>query len=212
MEINAKMKVCESPFIPSHLTFRKFRISLTFSQSITQQSNNQSNLSIYYNIPKFRILGCYKPSTLKMNLVLEIQRGQKEIGQGQGLLKIHRSSQGVWGATTLRSIVTVPSKLIYSILIVDSVSLPTSWEIPSLWHNLFPQFFCILSSWYGSSMTASSQLMGLAPKLNNYRYLMVVNDLWFLLQEMGLVEPHRISYVWQQLPCTREKLSYHSKV
>ena len=28
--------------------------------------------------------------------------------------------------------------------------------------------------------------MGRVPKLNNYRYLMVVNNLWFLLQEMGL--------------------------
>ena len=66
-----KMKVWESPFIPSHLTFKKFRIhSLS-----DNQSNNQSNLSIYYNIPKFRILGCYKPTTLKMNLVLEIRRG-----------------------------------------------------------------------------------------------------------------------------------------
>ena len=26
---------------------------------------------------------------------------------------------------------------------------------------------------------------------------MVVNDLWFLLQEMGLVDPHRITYGWQ---------------
>ena len=67
----ANMKVWESPFIPSHLTFKKFRIhSLS-----DNQSNNQSNLSIYYNIPKFRILGCYKPTTLKMNLVLEIRRG-----------------------------------------------------------------------------------------------------------------------------------------
>ena len=39
---------------------------------------------------------------------------------------------GVCGATTVRSMVTVPSKLIYSILIVDSVSLPRSREIPSL--------------------------------------------------------------------------------
>ena len=53
------MKVWESPFISSHLTFKKVSNSLTFSQSITQQSNKQSNLSIYYNIPKFRILGCY---------------------------------------------------------------------------------------------------------------------------------------------------------
>ena len=36
-----------------------FQKVLNFTQSITRQSNNQSNLSIYYNIPKFRILGCY---------------------------------------------------------------------------------------------------------------------------------------------------------
>ena len=40
--------------------------------------------------------------------------------------------------------------------------------------------------------------------LNNYRYLVVVNNLWFLLQEMGLVDPHCITYDWQQLPCTRD--------
>ena len=67
-----KMKVWESPFIPSHLTFKKFQISLNQSHN---NSNKQTNLSIYYNIPKFRILGCYKPTTLKMNLVLEIRRG-----------------------------------------------------------------------------------------------------------------------------------------
>ena len=35
-------------------------------------------------------------------------------------------------------------------------------------------------------MTGSSYLTGLAPILNNYRYLMVVKTLWFLLQEMGV--------------------------
>ena len=35
--IKARMKVWESPFIPSHLTFKKFQNSLTFSQSTTQQ-------------------------------------------------------------------------------------------------------------------------------------------------------------------------------
>ena len=74
------MKVWESPFIPSHLTFKRFRIPLTFSQSIKQSTQS----ICYYNIPKFRILGCYKPTTLKMNLVLEIRRGQQEIGQGLG--------------------------------------------------------------------------------------------------------------------------------
>ena len=62
------MKVWESPFIPSHLTFKDFE----FHSISLNQSNNQSNLFVYYNIPKFRILGCYKPTTLKMNLVLEI--------------------------------------------------------------------------------------------------------------------------------------------
>ena len=33
---------------------------------------------------------------------------------------------------------------------------------------------------------------------------MVVNNLGFLLHEMGLVDPHRITYGWQKLPCTRE--------
>ncbi len=41
---------------------------------------------------------------------------------------------------------------------------------------------------------------------------MVVNHLWFLLQEMGLVDPHRITYDWQELPCTRETFLYHSKL
>ena len=184
------MKVWESPFIPSHLTFKRFRISLTFSQSITQQSNKQSNLSIYYNIPKFRILGCYKPTTLKMNLVLEIRRGQQEKVRVWGSSQNPSIITGVWGATTLRSMVTVPSKLRSYILIVGSVDLLrfSGKFLLSLfrqWHNLFLNS-SVLSSWYGSSETGSSQLTGLAPILNNYRYLMVVNNLWCLLQEMGL--------------------------
>ena len=84
------MKVWESPFIPSHLTFKSFQF-----HSINHTTIKQTiNLSIYYNIPKFRILGCYKSTTLKMNLVLEIRRGQQEIGQGLGVFKIHRSSPG----------------------------------------------------------------------------------------------------------------------
>ena len=33
---NAKMKVWESPFIPSHLTFKSFKFPLNFTQSINQ--------------------------------------------------------------------------------------------------------------------------------------------------------------------------------
>ena len=96
----------------------------------------------------------------------------------------------VWGATTLRIIVTVPSKLVYSILVVDSVSLlrfsEKSYSGSSDSGITFLLNSRVLSSWYGSSVTGSSYLTGLAPILNNYRYLMVVNNLWFLLQEMGL--------------------------
>ena len=114
-----KNKSLGKSFYSLSFNFQKFRIP---SLSVNQ-SNNQSNLSIYYNIPKFRILGCYKPTTLKMNLVLEIRRGQQEIGQGLGSPQNPSIISGVWGATTLRNIVTVPPKLVYSILIVDSVGL-----------------------------------------------------------------------------------------
>ena len=132
------MKVWESPFIPSHLTFKKFRIhSLS-----DNQSNNQSNLSIYYNIPKFRILGCYKPTTLKMNLALEIRRGQKEIGQVRGLLKIHRSSPGSWVLPPLEAWLWFPrNSYTSSILLIVSVFLDLRENSFSglfqQWHNLF---------------------------------------------------------------------------
>ena len=142
------MKVWESPFIPSHLTFKKFQISLNFTQSI-KQSNN---LSIYYNIPKFKILGCYKPTTLKMNLVLEIRRGQKEIGQGLGVFSKsvdqHRGS-GVQPPleTLLRPHqYSCPPSLfltgpVFSDLQYNSFSRLFRW-----WHNLFLNS-SVLSSW-----------------------------------------------------------------
>ena len=126
------MKVWESPFIPSHLTFKKFRISLI------QSHNNETkiNLSIYYNIPKFRILGCYKPTTLKMNLVLEIRRGQKEIGQVWGLLA-RVLVRKVRGATTLKKQGHGSNKLRYFLWSVDNVCLFTYPTIaPS------PKLFC----------------------------------------------------------------------
>ena len=48
----------------------------------------------------------------------------------------------------------------------------------------------------------------LAPKLNNYRYLMVVNNLWFLLQEMGLGWSSPYNLRLTKLPCTRGKNTY----
>ena len=133
------MKVWESPFIPSHLTFKKFQIhSLS-----DNQSKSQSNLSIYYNIPKFRILGCYKPTTLKMNLVLEIRRGQKEIGQGLGVFSKsidHLRGSGVLPPleTSLRShpCLYTPSLFltgpVFSDLQYNSFS-----RLFMQWHNLF---------------------------------------------------------------------------
>ena len=116
-------------FYSLSFNFQKFRI-----HSLSDiQSNNQSKLSIYYNIPKFRILGCYKPTTLKMNLVLEIRRGQQENRLGLGSSQYPSIVSGVWGATTLRSMVTVPSKLIYFIHIVNSVGLLRSSRKFLLW-------------------------------------------------------------------------------
>ena len=45
--ITAKMKVWESPFIPSHLTFKSLKIhSLSVYQSHNNQTNNQNYLFI----------------------------------------------------------------------------------------------------------------------------------------------------------------------
>ena len=52
-----------------------FQKEFEFHSISRNQSNNQSIYLFVYNIPKFRILGCYKPTTLKMNPVLEIRRG-----------------------------------------------------------------------------------------------------------------------------------------
>ena len=69
---NAKCESLGKPFYSLSFNFPK---SFEF-HSINHTTIKQSiYLSIYYNIPKFRILGCYKPTTLKMNLVLEIWRG-----------------------------------------------------------------------------------------------------------------------------------------
>ena len=142
-----KVKVWESPFIPSHLTFKKFRIH----SLLDNQSNDQSNLSIYYNIPKFRILGCYKPTTLKMNLVLEIRRGQKEISQVWGLLKIHRSSPGSGVLPPLEAwLLFHQNSYTPSLFLTVSVfSDPRENSFSKLfrqWHNLFLNS-SVLSSW-----------------------------------------------------------------
>ena len=106
-------------FYSLSFNFQKVRIhSLS-----DNQSNNQSNLSIYYNIPKFRILGCYKPTTLKWISPSRFGEASKKKVRVWGSPQNPSIIKGVWGATTLRSMVTVASKLIYSILILHSVGL-----------------------------------------------------------------------------------------
>ena len=89
----SKMKVWESPFIPSHLTFKRFRIPLNFTQSITQQSNKQS---IYLFIITFQNLEFWDVTNLPPLKWISSSRfgeARNRLGFG-GLLKIHRSSQG----------------------------------------------------------------------------------------------------------------------
>ena len=142
------MKVWESPFIPSHLTFKRFRIH---SLSVNQ-SNNQSNLSVYYNIPKFRILGCYKPTTLKMNLVLEIRRGQKEIGQGLGSSQNPLINTGGLGCyhPQKHGYGSIQTHILHPLFLTVSVlSNPRENSFSELfrqWHNLFLNS-SVLSSW-----------------------------------------------------------------
>ena len=73
--IKAKMKVWESPFIPSHLTFKSFKF--THFQSINQTINQ--NYLFVYNIPKFRILGCYKLPHLKWISSSRFEEASKKI-------------------------------------------------------------------------------------------------------------------------------------
>ena len=119
----SKMKVWESPFIPSHLTFKRFWIH---SLSVNQSHNNPTNSQIYLFIITFQNLEFWDVTNLPPLKCISSSRfgeaGKKRLGFG-GLLKIPSIIPGVWGATTLRSMVTVPSKLIYSILILDSVGL-----------------------------------------------------------------------------------------
>ena len=63
------MKVWESPFIPSHLTFKSFKF--THFQTINQ-TINQIYLFVY-NIPKFRILGCYNRTLPRPQLDQELE-------------------------------------------------------------------------------------------------------------------------------------------
>ena len=70
-----KMKIWESPFIPSHFNFQKVS---NFTQSITQQSNNQSNLSICITFQNLEFLGCYTHTLLKF------WRSSKWISQSKG--------------------------------------------------------------------------------------------------------------------------------
>ena len=83
------MKVWESPFIPSHLTFKKFRIH--------SLSDNQSNCQIYLFIITFQNLEFWDVTNLPPLKGISSSRfgeASKKQVRVWGLLKIHRSSQG----------------------------------------------------------------------------------------------------------------------
>ena len=113
------MKVWESPFIPSHLTFKSFEF--THFQTI-----NQTISQIYLFIVTFQNLEFWDVTNLPPLKGISSSRfeeaSKKRLGFG-GLLKNPSIITGVWGAATLRSMVTAPSKLIYFIHILDSVGL-----------------------------------------------------------------------------------------
>ena len=174
-----RMKVWESPFIPSHLTSKKFQISLKFTQSITQQSTNNQNY--LFNIT-FQNLEFWDVTNLPplMNLVLEIRRGQKEIGQVWGSFKKSINRLRGFGVLppleiSLRShqYSDTPSLFLTGPVFSNSRENPFSGSSGS--GITFFLNSSVLSSWYGSSMMGPIQLTGLAPILNNYRYLMVVH-------------------------------------
>ena len=113
------MKVWESPFIPSHLTFKSFEF--THFQTINQTINQ-----IYLFIITFQNLEFWDVTNLpplKWISSLRFEKASKKEVRVWGSSQNPSIITGVWGATTLRNIVTVPSKLIYSILIVGSVNL-----------------------------------------------------------------------------------------
>ena len=86
-----KMKVWESPFIPSHLTFKKFQVSL--NQSHHNQTINQNYL---FNIT-FQNLEFWDVTNLPPLKWISSSRfgeARKRKVRVWGLLKIHRSSQG----------------------------------------------------------------------------------------------------------------------
>ena len=86
----ANMKVWESPFIPSHLTFKSFEF--THFQTINQTINQ-----IYLFIITFQNLEFWEVTNLPPLKWISSSRfgeaSKKRLGFG-GLLKIHRSSKG----------------------------------------------------------------------------------------------------------------------
>ena len=111
-----KMKVWESPFIPSHLTFKKVS-NFTQFHTINQ---------IYLFIITFQNLEFWDVTNLPPLKWISSSRfgeASKKKVRVWGSPQIPSIITGVWGATTLRSMVTVASILIYSILILDRVGL-----------------------------------------------------------------------------------------
>ena len=81
-----------------------FQKVLNFTQSITPQSNKQSKLFIYYNIPKFGILGCYKERPRGLLFNRRDARDEEPLREPARLLgrvwKDKRYSGGMGGSAT----------------------------------------------------------------------------------------------------------------
>ena len=116
IEIKCKDESLGSHFIPSHSTFKKFPISLNFTQSITHnQTNNQSDL---FNIT-FQNLEFWDVKNLPHLKLISSSRfeeaSKKRLGVGGLLANILVGR--VQCATTLKSMGMVQTKLMYSILL-----------------------------------------------------------------------------------------------
>ena len=152
-----------------------------------------------------------------MNLVLEIQRGQKEIGQGWVFSKSIDHHRGSGVLPPLEAWLRFHQNSYTPSLFLTMSVFSDSWEnsfsgLFRQWHNLFPQFLCpfilvrSFCDWVFLFDRSSANTKQLSISHGGQRFMVSTVGKWVW------VDPHRITYDWQELPCTRETFLYHSKV
>ena len=154
--INARVKVWESHFIPSHSTFKIFKFH---SISHNQSHNNQTNKHKYLFNITFQNLEFWDVTNLPHLKWISSSRFEEASKKrlGFGGLPANPLSGEVWGATTLKSKAMVLKKIMYSILWVDGVGLlifsgiTLSLVLSRSGHDLFSQNLVSSQSWWGSS-------------------------------------------------------------